>query len=348
MTSAALLLMMLSFFQVFTVRGTFCETCYLFRTENNNTKLSVWKNLQYAEKLADLHRLGFVDSRNAYALYYFAWNFGPFQAKRYRAALDMVPPAARKNFLWLANSPPEYHLMRSVFNDSLVLFSPYNALLNEYSFTLPSIERLREPVPEEPLCLINSQGEPWKNHILSKNIPRKVFLTYNRSPAVDLESLKPLAIYEQVDELEVQKQLHLADYGAIFSVEEGNCRASNEYLMAGLPVLSTYSIGGREIFYDQDNSILCNATIEAVTDGHNRMKELLKRANRVQIRDRAVAKMREFRKVLIDRVALWFAQAGVLEDANEIVLQQIYSGRYGETFLNAWGEHKLTGEKIIA
>jgi glycosyltransferase involved in cell wall biosynthesis len=163
---------------------------------------------------------------------------------------------------------------------------------------------------------------------------------------VDLEALNPLAIYEQVDEVEVQKQLHRADYGAIFSVEEGNCRASNEYLMAGLPVLSTYSIGGRDVFYDEDNSVLCNATTEAVTAGHQRMKVLLSRVNRKMIRERAVAKMLSFREVLAMHIATWFAQAGVRDDAHEMLQKQVYKGRYGETFLNAWGVNKLTGEKI--
>ncbi len=44
--------------------------------------------------------------------------------------------------------------------------------------------------------------------------------------------------------------------GGIFSPEEGGCYSSTEYLMCGLPVISTKSIGGRDVYYTPENSII--------------------------------------------------------------------------------------------
>lgn len=52
--------------------------------------------------------------------------------------------------------------------------------------------------------------------------------------------------------------------GCIFSSVEGACRASSEYLLAGVPVISTKSKGGRDIWYDDYNSIICDPNPKSV------------------------------------------------------------------------------------
>lgn len=318
--------------------ATDCSNCTLI-VLGNNTMVSVWKNMHYREKYLDLVTHGMVDDRNKYAIVYFAWMFGAYHAKRYRAAFDLVPPRYHKNFLWMANSPTELALLRQTFPDSNVLYSPFNALLNEFTFVLPEAATPRNLT--EPLCLINSQGQLWKNHALSKNIPRKVFVTYNVDPALNLSSLDPLEVLDSIDHIGLAAQLARADYGAILSTEEGNCRASHEYLMSGLPVLSTYSVGGREVFYDDDNSVLCAPTLEGVTEGHARMKQLLLRVNRTQIRERAMDKVVGFRNDLVDVVQGWLNRAGAYGSASDLLMRGVYDGRYAETFLNAWVETRL-------
>lgn len=219
-----------------------CSTCTLLRLKND-TVVSVWKNLHYREKYRDLVSLGFVNDVNKYAIVYFAWMFNSYHAERYRAAFDLIPKRYHGNFLWAANSPAEYTLLRQVFPDSGVVFSPYTALLNEDVFGLPEPHER----PDEPLCLVNAQGQIFKNHALSKNIPHKVFVTYNVDKSVNLSQLNPLEVHDSIDHIRLAAQLARADYGAILSTEEGACRASLEYLYAGLPVLSTYGVGGREV-----------------------------------------------------------------------------------------------------
>jgi hypothetical protein len=45
--------------------------------------------------------------------------------------------------------------------------------------------------------------------------------------------------------------------GGIFSTEEGSCFAATQYLLAGLPVISVKSRGGRDVWFTSNNSIIC-------------------------------------------------------------------------------------------
>ena len=55
---------------------------------------------------------------------------------------------------------------------------------------------------------------------------------------------------------EVAEILQQSHCGLILSAHEGACRASCEYLATGLPVVSTSSVGGRDVWLDDYNSII--------------------------------------------------------------------------------------------
>ena len=56
-----------------------------------------------------------------------------------------------------------------------------------------------------------------------------------------------------------------------FSSLEGFCRASSEYLLSGVPVVSTASSGGRDVWYDAYNSIIVEPDIDAVYEAVQRL-----------------------------------------------------------------------------
>ena len=61
---------------------------------------------------------------------------------------------------------------------------------------------------------------------------------------------------ERLQPAEVNQIFQQSHCGLILSSQEGACRASSEYLLAGLPVVSTESVGGRDVWYDDYNSII--------------------------------------------------------------------------------------------
>ncbi len=65
---------------------------------------------------------------------------------------------------------------------------------------------------------------------------------------------------------QVNAELSRAAVGLILSEVEGSSYASMEYLLAGLPVVSTPSKGGRDVFFDPEFCIVCDPNPAAVRD----------------------------------------------------------------------------------
>ena len=84
---------------------------------------------------------------------------------------------------------------------------------------------------------------------LKKLMPHAKLLNY-KNP----KKLSDFNIYEgppQLKDKEVCEMINKAKVGVILSAKEGACYASIEYLLAGLPVVSTVNIGGRNHFFDK-------------------------------------------------------------------------------------------------
>ena len=58
--------------------------------------------------------------------------------------------------------------------------------------------------------------------------------------------------YEYLSQAQINHVLNRSKVGLILSAFEGNNKASIEYLLSGLPVVSTPSKGGRDVFFDPD------------------------------------------------------------------------------------------------
>ena len=65
---------------------------------------------------------------------------------------------------------------------------------------------------------------------------------------------------------EVNAALNRAAVGLCLSRMEGANYASLEYMLAGLPVVSTPSIGGREMYFDPEFCIVCDPDPVAVRE----------------------------------------------------------------------------------
>lgn len=75
---------------------------------------------------------------------------------------------------------------------------------------------------------------------------------------------------------EVNDKCQQSYCGLMLSEEEGGCYSSSEYLLGGIPVVSTMCRGGREIFYNKNNSIVCEPTKSAIKDSVIKMKDMVK------------------------------------------------------------------------
>ncbi len=115
---------------------------------------------------------------------------------------------------------------------------------------------------------------------------------------------------------EVVNVLSACRVGLALSAAEGACQASSEYLLCGLPVVSTPNRGGRAIWYDAANSLICEPTPEAVRDA---VRHQLARLHRGEldpqsIRLRHVALAQEHRERFIQVLAHAFDDVAAVAD----------------------------------
>jgi len=133
-----------------------------------------------------------------------------------------------------------------------------------------------------------------------KNIlPESQILNFNNS-----KKLKEFNINDSIPFLapnQVNQAINKSKLGVILSSREGACYASAEYLLAGLPVVSTINIGGRNTFFDERFCRIVPSTQKAVK---NAVDELISQnINPKFIREETIKKfiphINRFKKLII-------------------------------------------------
>lgn len=74
--------------------------------------------------------------------------------------------------------------------------------------------------------------------------------------------------------------------GLMLSEIEGACRATIEYLLTGLPVVTTPAYGGRFEYLDGQNSVICESNAESISTAIKIAKE--RKLNREEVRNRTL------------------------------------------------------------
>ncbi|MBZ4023548.1 hypothetical protein CKO11_13885 [Rhodobacter sp. TJ_12] len=99
---------------------------------------------------------------------------------------------------------------------------------------------------------------------------------------------------------QVCEMINKASCGLIMSETEGACFASSEYLLCGVPVVSTPSYGGRDVWYNAYNSIIADPTPEAIAEAVEEMVRWPRNPARIRQMhiDQAHGYRREFIKAL--------------------------------------------------
>lgn len=131
-----------------------------------------------------------------------------------------------------------------------------------YNARLTPEKRIELAAGIERLCLIyfyapeeTVQQFHAEHARLSALLPNATFL--NRLTDTGCEFLRPETI---------NLALNRSRVGLCLSAAEGQMRASMEYMMAGLPIVSTPSIGGRDYFFDPDYCAIVQPDPRAIAE----------------------------------------------------------------------------------
>lgn len=206
--------------------------------------------------------------------YHSNW-FGDQAAKSLEAlALD------KSRFFYMFNSEAEMANLRSFgFNGEII---NHNAWLDEKLVMRPmALNKIYDAV-------YVGRRSSFKRHLLAEKV-ESLALIAGINHGKDVSAV-PRASYINSEPLtpeEVCEKINQSHCGLILSEEEGACFASSEYLLSGIPVVSTHSRGGRDVWYDDYNSIVCDPDPGQIADAvayfkaHPREPELI-RANHIE------------------------------------------------------------------
>lgn len=135
----------------------------------------------------------------------------------------------------------------------------HNAFLDERLF-FPKLG-----VVKKYSAVYNGAAEEWKRHRLAWNVPNMAVITRFHDNGLNYDTkvacitgyhnlaycnFSPSSGLQYLNNAEVAEILSKSHCGLILSETEGACFASAEYLLSGLPVVSTPSQGGRDELFD--------------------------------------------------------------------------------------------------
>jgi hypothetical protein len=222
-------------------------------------------------------------------------------AQRYREYVSQHP----NQFIRLvANTRGEQILLdQQGINSSIV---NANCFMNETVF---------KPCPdigEEFDAVYNGRLHPQKRHFLLHELnsvalvffrnyltesPAQFHATYAqyRQSIPQATFINPLTVdgCKYMPAAEVNQIYARSKVGLCLSAIEGTMRVSAEYLLAGLPVVSTRSKGGRDYFFDDDYCLIIDDNPRAVRDAVDAL--ISRKISREYIRRRTLEKIRHER-----------------------------------------------------
>lgn len=171
----------------------------------------------------------------------------------------------------IANSKEELDRMRQFGFD--VRFVNKNAFQREDQFAIRTGE---EKIYD---AVMNARMARWKRIELAREIDQLAMITvvdeeeyYSEmrdvlSDTTSWVNFDDHGNYDYLSRSEVCCVLNRSRTGLILSAREANNKASIEYLLSGVPVVSTHSKGGRDVFFGEDYCATVDATPEAVREG---------------------------------------------------------------------------------
>lgn len=106
---------------------------------------------------------------------------------------------------------------------------------------------------------------PFKRHSLASKVSN-LALVAGSAWGVESDAIPAHAYLNDrpLNSGEVVKKICESRVGLILSEAEGACYSSSEYLLSGIPVVSTPSYGGRDIWYNELNSIVASPDPDSV------------------------------------------------------------------------------------
>ena len=196
----------------------------------------------------------------------------------------------------------------------------HNAFIDENIFTISSTEQPYDVV-------YTASFSPFKRHELAAEIDKsdKLLLVLSHLRGIDsrnvqwikdAKSLLPRATIaneraggpHNLSNVELAAELNKAKCGLCLSAQEGAMSASIEYILCGLPVVTTRNVGGRDWFFANDYTVWCDADPIAVRDSVRRI--IAAQISREDVRRNGLERVKRERLAFFGLVDQVFHESG--------------------------------------
>jgi glycosyltransferase involved in cell wall biosynthesis len=214
-----------------------------------------------------------------------------FQSAKSRWQLRSARPLQTQ---WMCTTPAEARSLRRVGHHATVCHQ--NLFCDEDIFTVSDGERSYDAV-------YNAVLVAYKRHALASQIPKLRLIT---ASIQKLALLREMGLGHAVvndsylTKEQVNKSLAECKCGLALSATEGGMLAVTEYLLAGLPLVSTPSRGGRDAWFNRDNHVICDPNPESVSLSVQRWVN--EGCDRQRIRSQALELSHQYRSELASTV----------------------------------------------
>jgi glycosyltransferase involved in cell wall biosynthesis len=179
----------------------------------------------------------------------------------------VVGRARRKSLHFMTNSPDEERVLRSCGLPTALV--NHNAYIDERVFVPTGAAKEYDAV-------YTAQMQPFKRLHLATQVPSLFVVTYGDKSTsggeYDLPGFVPELAHAEYNRRwlgfdEINDVYNRSRVGLALSAVEGAMLAAVEYMLAGLPLVSTPCRGGRELFFDDRFVAIVQPTARHVAEG---------------------------------------------------------------------------------
>jgi glycosyltransferase involved in cell wall biosynthesis len=254
----------------------------------------------------------FIDSldNSCYIFHQFTWNIeSTIMNFPYDLFKDFPISFNYKNNVIFC-APDEYcnNIIKSKGFTSILM--NHNCLLDYNLFDIGTADKIYNAV-------INSRPFWWKRVYLANKVEKTVYIKgydwakdntswdgYKNMNVILKTQIKPHEVIQIYQESKVGLILSGNTGENQQGLNEGANYSSCEYLLCGLPVITTPSQGGRNFWFDEYNSIICEPNEDDVNNCVNIMLKRLENneINRNQIRNTAIDKINSLRNNFTEKL----------------------------------------------
>jgi hypothetical protein len=211
----------------------------------------------------------------------------------------------RHKVIFIANSELEHQMLAAAGLET--------AWVNHNAFVSPAIFR---PLPKSEKrfdAVYDARINPFKRHNLAAGIESLALITarvpyhHDKSYTLSIRNILPQAHwfndplsadYQWMSHPDINAAINQCRVGLCLSAEEGAMVASMQYLLAGLPIVSTESRGGRDEFFNPDYVRIVADSVDAVAAGVREMRDCPMPA--MEIRRRTLEKIEQHKTRLFE------------------------------------------------